>query len=93
VIKSHAGRKYATDAATAALFARCCRQAGVPFQRFVNRSDVASGGTIGSMTAAQLGIPVVDVGSAQWAMHSVRETAGALDPWYMTRALGAFYLG
>ncbi|MFH1467374.1 MAG: M18 family aminopeptidase [Pseudomonadota bacterium] len=93
VIKAHASRKYATDAPSAALFIQACRQAGVPFQRFVNRSDVASGGTIGSMTAAQLGIRVVDVGSAQWGMHSVRETFGAWDPWYMTRALEAFLAG
>jgi aspartyl aminopeptidase len=93
VIKAHAGRKYATDGASAALFMQACERAGVPFQRFVNRSDVRSGGTIGSMTAAQLGIPICDVGAAQYGMHSVRETAGTWDHWYMARAMGAFFLG
>jgi len=93
VIKAHAARKYATDAWSAAQFELACREASVPFQRFVNRSDVRSGGTIGSMTAAQLGIPVVDVGAAQWAMHSVRETAGTWDHWYMAQAMAAFLLG
>ncbi len=93
VIKAHAGRKYATDGYSASLFELACREAGVPCQRFVNRSDVRSGGTIGSMTAAQLGIPIVDVGAAQWGMHSVRETAGTWDHWYMARAMAAFYLG
>jgi aspartyl aminopeptidase len=93
VIKAHAGRKYATDGYSAAVFELACERADVPFQRFVNRSDVRSGGTIGSMTAAQLGIPIVDVGAPQYAMHSVRECAGTWDHWYMARAMGAFYLG
>ena len=33
----------------------------------------------------------VDVGLAQMAMHSARETAGALDVDYMIRALTAFH--
>ncbi|MBN1336077.1 MAG: M18 family aminopeptidase [Deltaproteobacteria bacterium] len=93
VLKAHASRAYATDAASGAAFLLACRQADVPFQWFVNRSDVKSGSTIGSMVSAQLGIPVVDVGSAQYAMHSVRETAGAFDPWYMTRAIAAWFRG
>jgi len=92
VIKVHASRAYATDAYSAAFFEQSCERAGVPCQRFVNRSDVKSGGTIGSMTAAQLGMPTADVGSPQFAMHSVRETAGILDHWYMTRALETFFL-
>ena len=91
-IKIHANRAYATDAETAAFFEMACRKAGVPSQRFVNRSDSRSGGTIGSMAAAQLGIPTVDVGSPQLAMHSVRETAGALDQDAMIEALAAFYV-
>jgi len=93
VIKLHASRAYATDGFTASVFALACREAGVPSQRFVNRSDVKSGGTIGSMAAAQLGVRTVDVGVAQYAMHSVREMSGTWDHWYMTRALSAYYLG
>ncbi len=93
VIKTHASRAYATDGYSSAVFELACRRAGVPLQRFVNRSDVKSGGTIGSMTAAQLGILTVDVGSAQYAMHSVREMAGTWDHHYMTEAMKSFYLG
>ncbi len=93
VLKAHAGRAYATDAVSAAAFLLACGAAQVPCQRFVNRADAKSGSTIGSMVSAQLGIPVVDVGSAQYAMHSARETAGAYDPWFMTRALAAWYRG
>lgn len=93
VVKSHASRAYATDAMGAARFMDCCRKADVPAQRFVNRSDAKSGTTIGSMTAAQLGVLTVDVGNAQYAMHSIRETAGSHDPYYMIEAMKAFYAG
>lgn len=91
VLKVHASRAYATDATAAAVFELACRRAEVPCQRFVNRSDARSGGTIGSMTAAQLGVPTADVGAAQFAMHSIRETAGIWDIHYMIRAMGAFF--
>jgi aspartyl aminopeptidase len=90
-IKIHANRAYATDAESAAMFEAACRKAKVTSQRFVNRSDTRSGGTIGSMAAAQLGIPAVDVGNPQYAMHSVREMCGTWDHDAMVRALGAFY--
>jgi aspartyl aminopeptidase len=90
-IKIHANRAYATDAESAAMFEAACRKAKVTSQRFVNRSDSRSGGTIGSMAAAQLGIPTVDVGNPQYAMHSVREMCGTWDHDGMTQALGAFY--
>jgi len=31
------------------------------------------------------------VGNAMWAMHSIRETAGTLDHFYMKKALSHFY--
>jgi len=91
VVKLHASRAYATDAVGASIFELCCRKAKVPFQRFVNRSDARSGGTIGSMAAAQLGVVTVDVGNPQYAMHSVREMAGTFDAYYMTEAMKAFW--
>ena len=93
VIKIHASRAYATDGYSAALFDQACSRAGVPVQRFVNRSDKRSGGTIGSMTSTQLGVPTVDVGNPQYAMHSIREMSGTFDHYYMYEALGAFFTG
>ncbi|MGH9185488.1 MAG: M18 family aminopeptidase [Acidimicrobiales bacterium] len=90
VIKTNVNAHYATDASTAAGFARACDAAGVPVQRYVHRNDMKCGTTIGPITAARLGIPVVDVGAPQLAMHSARELTGALDPGYLVRALTAF---
>ncbi|HEX7097484.1 MAG TPA: M18 family aminopeptidase [Acidimicrobiales bacterium] len=92
VVKVNASARYATDAASAAPFLTACAAVEVPVQWFVTRSDLACGSTIGPLTAAQLAVPTVDVGVAQLAMHSARETAGALDPPRFVAALGA-YLG
>ncbi len=45
------------------------------------------------MTAARLGIPTVDVGVAQLAMHSVRELCGADDPDWYERTMAAVLAG
>ena len=91
VIKINSKQRYATTAWTAGLFEALCRDAEVPVQKFVNRTDLACGSTIGPISAARLGVPTVDVGNAMWSMHSIRETTGAADPArmvaVMTRAL------
>ena len=89
VIKTNANQRYATQAETAARFMGFCETAGVPFQQYSHRSDLGCGSTIGPIVAARLGLASVDVGSPMWAMHSVRESAGALDPALMIAALGA----
>jgi len=90
VIKVNASQRYATNSATAALFRDLCREAEVPVQSFVTRADMGCGSTIGPITATELGIPTLDVGMPQWAMHSIRETAGARDVASLTRVLTAF---
>ncbi|GGX82248.1 putative M18 family aminopeptidase 2 [Litchfieldella qijiaojingensis] len=90
VIKVNANQRYATNSATSAMFRDVCREAGVPVQTFVTRADMACGSTIGPITATELGVPTLDVGIAQWGMHSIRETAGSQDVAYLTRALTAF---
>jgi aspartyl aminopeptidase len=91
VIKTNASQRYATQAETAARFMGLCETAGVPCQQYSHRSDLGCGSTIGPIVAARLGIASVDVGSPMWAMHSVRESAGALDPALMIAALRAGY--
>lgn len=79
VIKSNANQSYATDGLTAAAFALACERVGYEAQRFVVRTDLPCGSTIGPITAAELGIPTVDVGAPMLSMHSCREVAGTLD--------------
>jgi aspartyl aminopeptidase len=90
VLKVQPNLRYATDGRTAATFALACRQAGVPLQRYEHRADLPCGSTIGPMTSARTGIPTVDVGAAQLAMHSAREVMGAADVAAYSAALRAF---
>jgi aspartyl aminopeptidase len=93
VLKYNANQRYATNAPSATVFEAACERVGVPLQRFVVRSDLPCGSTVGPLTAAGLGIATVDVGVAQLAMHSARELCGAADPALLTRALRSFLSG
>lgn len=90
VLKVHPNLRYATDGRTAAAFVLACRQAGVELQRYEHRADLPCGSTIGPLTAARTGIPTVDVGAAQLAMHSARELMGAQDVAAYSAAMQAF---
>jgi len=79
VVKVNANQRYASDAESVGVLLQLCADAGIPTQRFVTRTDLPCGSTIGPITAARLGIPTVDVGIAQLAMHSARELCGADD--------------
>ena len=87
VLKHNSNRRYATDGRGEAWFTAVARSVEVPVQRFVNRSDLACGSTIGPVTAANLGLAVIDIGSAMLSMHSAREMAGSQDPNLMVQAL------
>jgi len=87
VIKTNSQQRYATTAATAAMFANLCRDEGVPVQHYAHRTDLPCGSTIGPITSTLLGIPTVDVGNPMLSMHSAREMGGSEDPALMTRVL------
>lgn len=91
VIKSNAAQKYTTDAVSAALFEEICKRAQVPVQYFANRSDLAGGSTLGSISNTNVPLITVDIGMAQLAMHSSYETAGCLDTKYLIDAIKEFY--
>ena len=91
VVKINANCKYMTDAESSAIFKTICERAGVPCQFFVNHSDVAGGSTLGNKLTSQIEIRGVDMGAAQWAMHSARECASVADVDYTIAAFTEFF--
>ncbi|MBN8615602.1 MAG: M18 family aminopeptidase [Deltaproteobacteria bacterium] len=93
VIKTNNNQRYATDGESAARFEIWCGHAGVTPQKFVTRTDLACGTTIGPITASMAGMRVVDVGNPMLSMHSIREMSAAADVAKMIGAMTSFYAG
>lgn len=91
VLKYNGCQKYTTDGATAAKLKVLCKQAKVPFQTYVNRSDIAGGSTLGNISTAHVSIPSVDIGMPQLAMHSAVETGGVKDTWYGVKLMRQYF--
>lgn len=91
VTKINAKQRYASDAATVAMWERAC--AGIPHQSFVSSNTVPCGSTIGPIASTRLGIPTVDVGVPLLSMHSAREMVGVQDQLWFTDALEAYLVG
>ena len=91
VIKYNANQKYCTDGVSAAIFKNICDRAEVPYQTFVNRSDMAGGSTLGNISNTQVPVKTVDIGLAQLAMHSVYETTGAKDTESLAKAAAVLF--
>jgi len=87
VVKINANHRYATTALTQGVIEQAAERADVPLQYFSARSDLGCGSTIGPLTAGRLGIDTIDIGCAQFAMHSSRETCGTRDPDLLLRLL------
>eukprot|EP00746_Dinoflagellata_sp_MGD_P012605 gnl/MRDRNA2_/MRDRNA2_126951_c0_seq1.p1 gnl/MRDRNA2_/MRDRNA2_126951_c0~~gnl/MRDRNA2_/MRDRNA2_126951_c0_seq1.p1 ORF type:complete len:454 (-),score=65.96 gnl/MRDRNA2_/MRDRNA2_126951_c0_seq1:224-1441(-) len=90
-IKTNANQRYATTALTGSLFREVCARGNVPVQEFVVRNDSPCGSTIGPIISSQLGIRAIDIGAAQWAMHSIREICSAEDCGHLLNMCKAFY--
>lgn len=91
VVKEAANQHYCTDAFSRAVLAVILDDAGIPYQSFANRSDMAGGSTLGNISNMHVSVHAIDVGCAQLAMHSCVETAGARDVDLAIEALTAFY--
>ena len=87
VVKVNANHRYATTALTQGIIEQAAEKADVPLQYFSSRADLGCGSTIGPLTAGRLGIDTIDLGCAQFAMHSARETCGVKDPELMLKLL------
>jgi aspartyl aminopeptidase len=91
VIKISASQSYTTDSVSGAVYEELCKRAGVPVQKFVNRSDERGGSTIGPISSTHLHIRSVDMGTPILAMHSVRELGGVMDHTYVIKSFEEFY--
>ncbi len=91
VIKISANQSYTTDSNSDAVYEEICKKAGVPVQKFVNRSDLAGGSTIGPISSTHLDIRSVDMGTPILAMHSIRELGGVLDHTYVAASFEEFF--
>jgi len=91
VIKTNVKQRYATNSITASLFKQFCAQAQVPVQQFVSRADMGCGSTIGPVASSRLGVPTLDIGIPQLAMHSCRELTGSKDSLRLAEVLTTFF--
>ncbi len=91
IIKIDSNQKYAFDTEAVAIVQQICEKSGIKYQKFVNRSDVGGGGTLGSIISSWLPIKTVDLGVPLLAMHSARETMGLYDQTYLENLLSAFF--
>ncbi len=91
VIKEASAQSYATDCEAIAMVEQLAQQKNISYQKFVNRSDVRGGGTLGAITSALLPMRIVDIGVPMLAMHSARELMGAGDYESLKAIVGALY--
>ena len=90
-LKIAASQSYAGDAEAVAVLKGLCRRADIPYQIFMNRSDLPGGSTLGSLLSANLPIRTMDIGIPITAMHSCRELMGAADQQALTDLITTFF--
>ena len=90
-IKAACSQAYAGDAEAIAVTKALCKAHAIPYQMFLNRSDIRGGSTLGSMLTANMPMRAMDVGAAILAMHSARETMGADDQQALERLVTVFF--
>lgn len=90
-LKESSSQSYATDCEAVAVVKQLCDQNSIACQKFVNRSDLQGGGTLGAIASAVLPIPTVDIGIPLLAMHSARELMGRDDMNALCDCIAAWY--
>lgn len=90
-IKEASSQSYATDCEAVGIVQQICEAKQIPYQKFVNRSDMPGGGTLGSIASALLPVKTVDVGIPLLAMHSARELMAAKDQQALKDLVTAYF--
>lgn len=91
VIKYASSQKYAGDAEAVSVVKALCEEYNVPYQIYVNRSDIGGGSTLGSMLSSLLPMRAMDIGVPLLAMHSARELMGAKDQKAIEELVSIFF--
>lgn len=91
VLKLNSNQRYTYDTEAVAIAQGICEAGNVPYQKFVNRSDVVGGGTLGPIISGWLPMKTVDVGVPILAMHSARELMGRQDQEALEALMRCFY--
>jgi aspartyl aminopeptidase len=90
-IKEASSQSYATDAEAISIVEQICKKHEISYQKFVNRSDLRGGSTLGAISSALLPMKTVDIGIPILAMHSARELMGTQDIHSLNQLIGAFF--
>lgn len=91
VFKIDSNQKYSFDTEAIAIIQQICETLGVKYQKFVKRSDMPGGGTLGPIISSWLPMKTVDLGVPLLAMHSARETMGVYDQEQLENLLKGFF--
>jgi aspartyl aminopeptidase len=91
VFKIDSNQKYTFDTEAVAILQQVCDKAGVKYQKFVNRSDMPGGGTLGPIISSWLPMKTVDLGVPLLAMHSSRELMGTEDQLHLENLIQGFF--
>lgn len=92
VIKRACSQTYGTDSESIAIIEQVCLENDIPYQKFVSRSDVSTGSTLGGLSNKYLPMRLVDVGVPILAMHSARETMGSKDQRALEKLIISFFM-
>lgn len=90
-IKEAHSQSYATDSETIGIVEQLLLQGDIPYQKYVNRSDLVGGGTLGAIAASYLPMNIMDIGVPILAMHSSRELMGKNDQMALLQLVKQFY--
>jgi aspartyl aminopeptidase len=91
VFKIDSNQKYTFDTESIAIIQQICEKSGVKYQKFVNRSDMPGGGTLGPIISSWLPMKAVDLGIPMLAMHSARELMGSEDQLHLEKLIKGFF--
>lgn len=90
-IKQSSSQSYATDSMMSGMIQQLCIKEKIPYQKYMNHSDIRGGGTLGSIVSCVLGVKTADIGVPVLSMHSALETMGTKDEEALIHFLKTFY--